>query len=494
MFGLHQKLALTVFVTGAAVMVVEVLGSRVLAPYFGSSLITWTSIISVILASLSIGYYLGGKMADRRPALEGFAFTSFLAGAFIALIPLLSRLSEILWTAFGTLWGSLFASLLFFAVPSALLGIVSPYAVRLNTERMEEVGSSAGRLYALSTVGSIVGTLAAGFYLIPNFGVKAILLGTSAVLLLLPVLLLGRRIAPVAIAALAVVLAANIATGGGHEAGNIVLYEADSQYYHVKVVDVPASSSRFLYLDRQLASGMNMSDNGLLFAYTKHTVLAYELVKPDSVLFIGMGSGTEAMQLRKNFPDAKIEVAELDPLLTGISKEYFGFQEDEKMEVSTGDARNFVRNGKGKYDIIRIDVFTSQDSIPFHLTTREALGEIKARLRDDGLVVTNIISALEGPGSEFFRAEYSTYKEEFRNVEVLGIQPEKPETPQNIVLLASDGDYLNAGAIRKIGENRPELAAYAGHLVGEEKLAEAGGPVLSDDYAPVESMLAGLQR
>ena len=472
-------------------MAIEILAARILAPYFGSSLLTWTCVIGVILAALSAGYYLGGMLADKKHSVAQFASIILLAGIFTAAIPLFSAYTKNLFQ-YGPLAGPLLASLFIFAVPNILLGMVSPYAIKLNTHALARVGSSAGSLYALSTVGSIVGTFATGFYLIPSFGVRAILLATSLLLMLLPLLLLGRRALPAAFASMLAVLLISSLSWAQLSSARSVLYEADSPYYHVRVVQEEGSSTRLLYLDRQLASGKHMGSEIFFSKYMACTQFVF-LLRPDAqdVLFIGLGGGMEPAYAYDNYAAASIDVFELDPQLVEVSKTYFGFSEAESLHVLIGDARTALAASSSEYDVIRVDVFNSHDSIPFHLTTTEAVQEMKAHLRPGGFVATNIISAVEGPASDFFRAEYKTYKANFRYVAAIAIAPQMPEEAQNILLIGTDSGELTRGQLAALAGDDAQLMQCADGLLASAPETD-DVPVLTDDYAPVEAMLAKL--
>ena len=493
MLNFSNKLKITVFLTGAAILVVEILGSRILAPYFGSSLLVWTSIIGVILAAMSLGYYVGGRMADQNPKVEQLALVIFLAGAFTLVLPMLSPFSMYLPTIFGITAGSLLASIALFSVPSFLLGIVSPYAVKLNTSSLSNVGSSAGSLYAISTVGSIAGAFTTGFYLIPLFGIKTILLFTSIILFMLPALLLGKKILPFAVSAALLTIFISFIPSTTATENSVTIYEADSAYYHIRVVDSQIDKTRFLFLDRQSAAYVSLSSDQIVFNYINLTIPVYRLKSnAKNILFLGLGGGIEPMYFRSLNKTTNIRIVEIDSALPDVSKDYFGFQTDDRMKVFIEDARTFLMRSEEKYDLIRVDAFNSYDSVPIHLTTTELLQLLKQRLEDNGIVVTHVQSGLEGRGSAFFRSEYKTYKQNFKYVVVISTDPQKPQAFQSIVLIGSDSADVTGEKILSMVANDDaiRLAVLSGLWKHEIKTDDV--PVLSDDYAPVESMLAAM--
>lgn len=251
-------------------MALEILGSRFLAPYFGSTLFVWGSLIGVVLAALSLGYYYGGKASDRNPDFHTFSLIIFLAGAYVLSTALTSpTLFEfVLALRLGERYGPLLASFLLLAIPSFLLGIVSPYSVKLGARTFSRVGSVAGSLYSISTAGSIIGTFVTVFVLIPQFGVMKILFGVSIVLMSVSLLGLTNKVRAVVIMVISLAIA--LAVSEPVQAGGVI-YEKDTPYHHLIVMDNSITGIRTLILDNNFHSAMDLKNPDRMVYTTQGT-------------------------------------------------------------------------------------------------------------------------------------------------------------------------------------------------------------------------------
>jgi spermidine synthase len=498
-----------VFVCGAVLMGLEIVGSRMLAPYFGNSIFVWGSLISVVLAALSLGYWLGGLIADRRPRASVLGGLIAFPGVIIALMPFVyPGLNRTLAAGdLGARLGPLLSCLVLFLVPSVFLGTVSPFAVRLQARAVASVGSTAGGLYAVSTAGSIVGTLLTAFYLIAVAGVANIVHGLGITLLLVAgaLFLAGRQIGRAAVAAALCValigLAAWVRHGAAAEPG--LLLEQDSFYNHIRLAE--SDGLRYMDFENLRQSAMLVADPfELRLRYTRF--LAVPLVlrpEPKRILVLGLGGGSFPKRLHRDFPDLVVDVVDIDPAVVAIAKEHFGVPEDPRLHLHVMDGRRFVQRTTERYDVIYLDAYNS-DTIPFHLTTREFYREVADRLVPGGVLVSNIIGGLRGPGSEFFRALYRTLSEVFPTIYAFPLYRIDaglvPMGEINIIVTAthekqrlSRGDFV-ARAGRLGGKLVPasDLADYAAHLL-ELPVPTGDVPVLTDDYAPVEILRAGVR-
>jgi len=295
-------LQFVVFTSGAVLMGLEIIGSRVLAPYFGNSIFVWGSLISVVLAALSLGYYWGGQLSTRSPSFVGLLILLLIPGVLIFLLPFIYPQVNY-WIAnvnFGNRMNPLIASTIYFLPPSIFLGTVSPYAVRLSATALATVGSTAGTLYALSTAGSIFGTLVTAFYLIPILGVTGIVHSLGLTLLCLSTLsgtifYLHRSRKAVTIFWLAMI-SGFMASTGLARAKNI--FEKDTFYHRIRVEQ--DSEARYLYFDRTLQSAMNLNDpTSLRLQYPRFTSLGLTL-KPDpkKILIIGLGGRFHCQEIQ----------------------------------------------------------------------------------------------------------------------------------------------------------------------------------------------------
>ncbi|MGI6662918.1 MAG: fused MFS/spermidine synthase [Bacillota bacterium] len=491
--------------SGAALMSLEMVGSRILAPFFGSSIYVWGSLIGVVLTALSLGYYTGGYLSDRFPRLSDTSIVFAIAGVWTGLIPVFSeRLLPVLASGAPGIPSLLGASTLLFFVPSLLLATISPWCVRLTLNRIDSAGRSAGLLYAVSNIGSIAGTFATSFYLIPSLGTETILrclsvsmLGVGAVLCISARPRRPKAAALILCAALVFGLGPSLFPGGS--AG--VIYETQSLYHHIYVVE--DGSRRLLKFDNSIQSGMYPErPYESVFPYTDFFHLAL-LFKEDleDVLFIGLGAGTVPKRFHRDYPDMTIECVEIDPEVTRIAREYFGFPGDEEIRVHTADGRAFLKSSEKAYDLIIVDAYYA-DSIPFHLTTVEFYELVRERLKPGGVLASNLIGALEGEKSKLFRSMFHTIRRVFADTYVFPVNysPGTESSLRNIevfCLKPGEGFGVPQGKERLIEKARmlegqratiKGLPGFASSLY-EGEIPVEGAVFLTDDYAPVDSLL-----
>jgi spermidine synthase len=473
------------------VMTYEIIGSRLLSPYLGASTYVWTSLIGVILAALSLGYWLGGKIADKKPALEILAFVIFLAGGLVSVTILLQDLilSFIVRMPFGLEVKSLLAALLLFAPASVLLGFVTPYAVKLKMSSLADSGKTVGRLYALSTVGSILGTFLAGFFLIP-------FVGSTKTLYLIGGLLIGLSImlAPFAITKLNLSILILFVFGiAASETKSYMLGQAnelrdiDTQYSRVQVFKTIDPNSRreirALITDPYfIQSGMFLDSDELVFRYSEF----YHLIRhfnPDfrKTLMIGGAGYSFPQNYLQTYPDAEIKVVEIDPQMTEIAGKFFRLRDDPRLQIVHQDGRVYLNQAETeKYDAVLMDAFGSLFSVPFHLTTLEAVSEIHRSLKNDGVVVFNLGAAVKGDASRFLQAELRTYKEVFPQVLLFKVNADySDEQLQNLMIVA-----LKSENKISLASNDAQIQNLLNHVYTGE--IEMKYQILTDDLAPVE--------
>ena len=470
-------------------MIVELDGSRIIAPYFGTSLYVWTSIIGVILGSLSLGYWWGGKLADKKPELKSLSKILFIAGLSIGALailkdPLLANLQD---SIKDIRYGSVVSSILFFALPSIMLGMVSPYAAKLKIKALTNSGSTVGNLYAISTVGSIIGTFLAGFYLIPAMGNTRILILVSAILIVISIYAyVGALVKKLAIMAL-LFLFAGLSIFSDDLNVKAGYLDIDSQYNRILVSPAKDSATgrpiRTLYTDPfGIQSAMfTDADNDLVFKYAKYFRLATHF-NPEikKALMLGGGAYTFAHDFLEKNPSATIDVVEIDPAFTKVAQDYFNLKDDPRMKIIHEDGRIFLNQNEEKYDVIYIDTFKSLTP-PFQLTTKEAVQKTYDRLNDGGVVMINLVSSINGGKSEFLKALNSTYLTVFPQVYVLPIISAKTDVSQNIIMVAIKSEQKPIFTSNDAKENN-----YLSHVY-EGKIGE--GKILTDDYAPVENLM-----
>lgn len=438
-----------VAVSGACVLAVEIAGTRILGPFYGVSLFLWSALIGVTLAALAVGYALGGRWADRGPTAVRLAALLAVAGSWLVLVPFAVRPVLGLGEPFGLRASVLVTSTLLFFPPLLALGMVSPYAIRLRARSLDEVGRVAGDLYAISTVASVAGAIATGFWFIPLLGTRGLVLGVGGVLLATAgfVLLAARR-GPAAAAAIVLLagaagtLALGLPRAGAGDAGRAVVVTGEpalptrvldvveSPYAEIRVVE--RGEDRYLLLDGGAHTIVRLEDGQARHPYVVVTDLARELFAGEgTMLLLGLGGGSLAQSFARG--GWKVTAVEIDPAVTDAARRHFGLL-PYHAEVHHGDARRFLRDDGGRYDLIVFDAYGS-GAIPFHLVTREVFAEAKARLLADGVVALNVEAI--GWHHPIVHSLAATLRGEFAHVVALPIA-EPPDRLGNVVLFASD--------------------------------------------------------
>jgi spermidine synthase len=473
-------LLLFVFLAGTGSMATEICASRLLAPYFGDSTMVWANIIGLILASLSLGYWLGGRLADRRPSPFLLGTIVLAAALCVAIVPFVARpllergASGIGQLAVGTVAGSFFAALILFAPPVVALGMVAPFAIRLATERPGTSGSVAGTVFALSTAGSLLGTFVPALLSIPLIGTQRTLLGTSALLAATSVLALGRRglVPVVCIVALLALPPGLIRPGAG------VLYEGESAYQFIRVVH--DGNERVLELNEGVVAHSVYDPASVLTGGYWDLFLVPPLLLDHPVrrvAILGNAGGTVARAYRRFYPQARIDGVEIDAKVTSVGERFFRLRSGPLLHLFSEDARPFLLDHRDRYDIICVDAYR-QPYVPFYLATREFYRLVRSRLRPGGIVALNVASLprdhtlveqIAGTLATVFPRVYSWQALRF-NALVIGV--EQPLTP---AVLSRARDLAP-------GRLRPLI-----HLLEQqaEPVAPARDP-WTDDRAPVE--------
>lgn len=480
-------LEITAFIAGASIMAIEIVASRILAPFLGNSIVVWSSLIGVILAALSYGYYKGGVLADKNASFGKLSL--IIAGAAL-LTSLIALVKNPCLTAAARIpdirLSAIVAEIILFAPVSFVLAMVSPYVVRLKIKEVGSAGVTVGRLYAISTVGSIAGTFGAGFYLLAAIGSTGILFCISACLFISSFLLsikasLKARIAAVGLAGLCIYGAPNTSVpfiSGRH------LFEIDTHYNHCLVYESVDGRTkrpiRSLVIDRysrQSSMFLDRNDDFVL-EYLKYFRLGNHF-NPNARrgLLLGGGAFTYVGDFFKRNPEGWLDVVELDPRLEGIAHQYFGLVPNPHLTVFAEDARTYLNHCRRNYDLVYLDAFSSATIVPHYLTTRETARLVYNLLSPDGIIILNTLSAIRGVNGQFFRAELRTYRSVFPRVEVFNVLGE--EEFQNIMIVA----FKNPAEPNWISSD-PEIRSYLSHR--STGRIDDDMPVLTDDFAPVE--------
>jgi spermidine synthase len=498
-------LKVLVVIAGAVLMALEIAGSRLLAPHFGNSVFVWGSLISVFLAALSLGYWAGGLLADRHPTWGLLGGICVGAAALIFLVPVIGHPTCRTLANLGLddRTGPLAAAAVLFLPPSFLIGMVSPFAVRLAARSVDTIGRESGTLYALSTFGSIVGTLLTTFVLIPELGILNILRGLAVAMLLLPVILLldRRRGAPL-VPAVIVAIAGLVAPGAPAErlqAGERLVLSADTPYHGIQVVDFEEMGIRALKFDRFVESSILLEPPWPTSSeYTNYFHLAY-LVRPKlrHVAFVGAGGGIGPRTFAETDPETHVDVVDVDPRVLQIAEEHFHMETGPRLVAHAADGRMWLVRSEGGFDCLVLDAFTIGGRIPFHLATREAFELMRSRLGPGGVFVMNTNSSLDGANAEIFRSIAATLQEVFPSVQAFAHEwrfDRDPERSRNVIFIASDAElpspseWLSRAArfVPRSSVSRETMIAMAADQYPIPDVA--GAPVLTDDHAPIETM------
>jgi spermidine synthase len=485
-----------VFVSGAIVMALELVGSRLLAPSFGDSIFVWGSLIGVVMASLAIGYYTGGKLADRNPSYRTFSLIILSAGFLIILIPMSSPLvlEAVFYSGLGERYGPVLASLLLLSLPTSLLGMVSPYSIKMVAENILTVGGISGSLYSISTGGSIFGTFFTVFVLIPQFGVRQIIISLGFVLILVALIgLTWMERAFSIIMAILLTTPSFFISGGVFGPSGTVIHQTDTAYNTLTVLDQQEKGIRILYLNNLPHSGMYLNGSSrAAFTYTDYFNMAF-LFNPeaDRVLFIGGGGFSGPKQFFVYYPEIYIDVVEIDPIVVEIAEEYFSLPKDERLEAFVEDGRQFLKKS-GEYDVVILDAY-SKTYVPFHLMTKEFFQTLYSHLSENGVVVSNLISSLIGDTSNLLMSEYNTVREVFPQAYLFYTRSSSLSTIQNIILIATKNPAnLTRSDLIEMAKNysnkRVPIKKYVNNL-HEPDLELTETFLLTDDYAPTERLL-----
>lgn len=489
------------FFSGAAMMVIEISAARLLAPLFGNSIYTWTALIGVILIAFSAGGFLGGRLADRRAGLDVIGWLLASVAVLTFFIPALSTWFGPTFAKSGLIDGPVLFSLFLLAFPGALLGAVSPAAVRLYslTTSDSHIGGAAGTISMLGSLGSFVGTFVSGFFLLGNFGVRSIFIGTAVLLLALGIiafLLTGRGLGPTARAVSMGLVAGLIGALVKPVPAVGVIYEEESFYHRIQVTDegVSPHRRRLLKLDSTHEGGMNPDTGELILGYQHYWRLAMLQDRPlQSALFIGAGAFGMPEEVSRTFPEATVDVAELDPAVIEVGHRFFNLDKHPKVQAHAGDARHYLRtHSDQKWDLIFGDAYNGVQAIPSHLATKEFFQLVSDRLTPQGVYTMNVISAVQGDRAELLAGMLATLREVFPHLEVFAVQGPR-NMNQNVIILASHQDLS-----RLIEDQSYPSASWQNRLLRTHvprHYLPQNGVVFTDDFNPVDAIIArGLLR
>jgi len=463
-----------------------------LAPFFGNSIFTISSVIGIILAALGLGYYLGGSLADRRPSAAWFFSLIVIAGFSVLLLQFLNAvvLPGIAYKL-SLIDGPLIVSFLMFFLPALFLAMLSPFAIALLHAREggKGVGSASGLVFFWSTLGSIAGSLATGFLLIPHWGIGNIVAGTGSGLVLLGCagLLATRKskILPVGLAVLGLVSGIVLRHGGLVRSD---VFAADGLYERIVIRDIPyrGRSARILLQDLNVSGGQYLDDRSMAFDYTRYFDL-YRLFTPElkTALAIGGGAYTVPRSILHDSPRAIVDVAEIDPSLHALALRYFDLPDDARLRNHVTDGRRFLHDTEDRYDLIFSDAYRSFISAPPQFATLEFFRLARTRLKEDGVLIANFYGSLAPDTRATIYSVSRTMRAAFPQVYVVATLSPASEALQNFIFIGHNA-------------SNPERRADLGKAAALEwRPADAlldSTPVLTDDFAPLEYYAANAIR
>lgn len=484
-----RSVELLVFTVGAGSLGAEIAAARLLAPWFGASTIVWANTIATVLVALSIGYAVGGRLADRHPRPADLAWIVLVASVLMAVVPFVSgpflrqAVSAVDQLSAGVFLGSLLGVGVLISIPLLLLGMVSPYAIRLTVGSVAASGRTAGQLYAISTVGSLVGTFLAALLLVPYVGTRRTFLIFAAAMALaaLPHLRHGRAPAVAVPALILALLAVPTGTIKSAADGEKVIWESETEYQYARVLQAP-DGQRTLELNEGHAVHSVYTPGRWLTGNYWDEMLALSAAgdhaPPRSVAVLGAAAGTSARQLGHYFPHTWVDAVEIDGALTRVGRELFDLRGPD-LHTHTADARPWLYAARRRFDVIMVDAYR-QPYIPFYLTTQEFFALVRDRLEPGGTVIINVA---QPPGStELEKVLGATMRTVFGD----GAVWRDRSQPVNTMLVGTTGGdpvaRLRTAAADLPADLAPVVAAAADRLTP----ALRGGEVFTDDRAPVE--------
>jgi spermidine synthase len=425
-----------VFVCGGAVLAIEILGTRIIGPFYGVSIYLWSALISVTLIALSAGYMIGGRIADRKKNHKIIAFIIASSGIIIILIPLFRNIVIEMTETMGLRTSVLITSMILFFPPLTLLGMVSPFAIKLRTQTLDVVGTRAGDLYSVSTIGGVLAALVTGYYLIPKIGVIRLTISIGIILIITALIIFVAdkkktlKITSLLLVLILASLSLNFLPSEKADPGKGLLTIRQSRYGEIRVMDI--NNNRFLLIDGAIHTAIdrNTKENILPYAWVIDITKKLQSYAGD-MLLIGLGGGAVLKSFYEDNWD--VEIVEIDPVVKEIADKYFnlvpGFS-----NIHIEDGREFLKLSNRIYDLIVLDAFGSS-SVPFHLTTVESFRLAKKRLIKDGIIAVNIEAV--GWDDVIVESIGKTLKQVFKNVIALPIA-EPPNKMGNVIIVASD--------------------------------------------------------
>lgn len=413
------------FITGAVILIVEIAGAKLLAPFYGSTIFVWSSMITVTMGFLALGYFAGGVLADKYPQAKWYYFWVSMGGLAAVLLLKFSYPILLFSEKFGFKGGALAAALMIFALPLAILSMAGPFVIRLKSHGNDAAGHVSGIVFGISTLGSLVGALLVGFYLIPNFFLPDIFIYSLFVLVLFSVFGIVLEKAPVWMIILPLVCLVIFFMVPFFEKKNekvSVLYHEPSFYGDVKVIE--HGGLRCLEVNNSAQTCVDIRTDKQISPYGAmiNALIRDSFIPRQNLLVLGLGGGVIARDLYNKYEYNSVDTVEIDPKVAYVAGEFFGYDDSsERVNTFIGDARNYLRNVDKKYDVIVLDAFSGA-SPASHLYTKEAFIEMKKVLSSRGVLIVNSIGRPYGKGDILSRSIYRTISEVFAYNHVFSTQ------------------------------------------------------------------------
>lgn len=494
------NLEVIIFIVNAIYMILELIASRILSPYFGNSNMIWTSIIGIILLSTSVGNYLGGIIADKKNSKTNVKIILGITGTLIMLIPLLQENTLFIITNIidSTKIGAIISTMIIFFVPSMFIGMLSPIIIKLKMQDLQQVGKISGKISAIATLGSIAGTFFGGFYLIPSFGSNEILFVLAIIIFLLVFCVdvheIKKKINKINIFIIICIMMCtvsfyfytrnnekngykvlngklNTSVSYDTEYGRVVIYNTKNEDDIIRCLNIDKGNESATYIDEERCYD-------LVYEYTKYYDLMFKSSREiKDVLMIGGAGYSYPKYYISKYLDNNLDVVEIDQKVTQIAKEYFyldklineyNLKNNNRLNLITNDGRAYINKNNKKYDAILNDAFAGESPAET-LTTLEAVQKIHNSLNKNGVYLTNIISSIEGENSKFIKAEVKTLEHVFKNVYIIPCNDRSDlNLVQNNMVIATD-DVLYIENVVEVNTKDVVL--------------------LTDNYCPIDSLI-----
>lgn len=489
--------ALVVY-TGASILVVEILATRMLAPYFGSSLITLSSVLGVTLGALSTGYYVGGLLAERSVAWSKLGMLIAVSGGCtLAIWPLSTVLLEPLTMYLSVGAGAIMASILIFLVPCGVMGTLSPYVIALEQSLAPGIvgARAAGNIFFWSTLGSIIGSISAGFVLIPLLGVRWLIVSIGASLLIVGCLLIIGNRPNQRSHALVIGLALLGSLCGAVPQHSNALFLAEGVYQRIAVHDITLEGRnlRVLWQDRNASSGVDRDSDDLAFDYTRVPAVAWTgREAPRRSLVIGAGAFVIPDTIAAASPESVVDAVDIEPGLEDIATRFFRHNPNERVRSIVADGRVWLR-GADPYDLIVGDAYQAAYFVPVHLTTREFFVLVKDRLTPNGMFVGNFIGSADFNHRTYFPSAAKTLRTVFPQGRFFAVLDPQSAAAQNIMFIGckDDAPCVNPCSATLRASRDPILSTLCDREIAVDDASLEKHMLLTDDYAPVEWLIAG---